>query len=147
MNNCRKCSNQCRKSVDFGPDPYVFDMKKAALQNSNFRTAIWTGTYLQVTLMSINPGEDIGVEVHSELDQFLRIEQGEGIVMMGGCKDRMNFRRKVQSGCAILIPAQTWHNLVNTGDDPIKLYSIYTPPQHPFCTVHVSKKDDEYSHH
>lgn len=147
MNNCRQCSDQCRRSGDNASDQFVFDVEKATLQNTNFRTAIWTGTYLQVTLMSIKPGEEIGLEIHPELDQFLKIEQGQGIVMMGSCKDRMNFRRRVEKNCAILIPAGTWHNLVNTGHDPIKLYSIYAPPQHPHCTVHVTKEDADKSHH
>lgn len=147
MNNCRQYSDQCRKSGDYGPEPFVFDMEKTALQNTNFRTAIWTGTNLQVTVMSIKPGEEIGIEVHPEVYQFLRIEQGQGIIMMGGCKEHMNFRRRVQNGSAILIPAGTWHNLVNTGNVPIKLYSIYAPQQHPFGTVHVTKEDAENSHH
>jgi len=128
-------------SNDYGPNPFVINIEKATVRNRFFRTALWTGGHLQLTLMSINPGEDIGLEIHRDLDQFLRIEQGRGVVMMGKSKDDLSFRRRVSDDYAIIIPAGTWHNLVNTGNVPIKLYSIYAPPQHPFGTVHVTKRD------
>jgi mannose-6-phosphate isomerase-like protein (cupin superfamily) len=126
---------------DYGPDPFVINIEKATLQNNYFRTALWTGSHLQLTLMSIKPGEDIGLEIHPDIDQFLRIEQGRGIVMMGQRRDRLDFQRNVQDNYAIIIPAGTWHNLINTGRMPLKLYSIYAPPQHPFGTIHVTKQD------
>lgn len=129
--------------TDFGPNPFVLNIEEATLRNNYFRIALWTGAHMQLTLMSIKPGEDIGVEMHPNTDQFLRIEQGQGIVMMGNTKENMNFQRRVYDGFAILIPAGTWHNLVNTGRIPLKLYSIYAPPQHPFGTVHVTKQDAE----
>ena len=131
---------------DYGPDPYVVNIHDAALQNNNFRLALWTGTYLQLTLMSINVGEDIGLEMHPDVDQFLRIEQGQGIIMMGDKKDNLNFRRRVHDDYVILIPAGKWHNLINTGRVPIKLYSIYAPPEHPRGTVHRTKRDAEKHH-
>lgn len=134
------------KSNDFGPNPFVINIEKATLQNNYFRTALWTGNYLQLTLMSIEPGQDIGLEIHNELDQFLRIEQGQGIVMMGDSKNNLDFRKRVYDDYVILIPAGKWHNLVNTGRVPIKLYSIYAPPEHPFGTVHETKKDAEEEH-
>ncbi len=94
---------------------------------------------MQLTLMSINPGEDIGLEIHPHVDQFIRLEAGQGIVKMGRTKHRLDFQTCVKKDCAFIIPAGTWHNLINTGDEPIKLYSIYAPPQHPFCTVHKTK--------
>ena len=93
--------------------------------------------------MSINVGEDIGLEIHPEIDQFIRIEEGQGVVKMGERKDRLNFQRKVYDDFAFIIPACTWHNLINTGNKPIKLYSIYAPPQHPKGTVHKTKADAE----
>ncbi|MDX8343561.1 cupin domain-containing protein [Rossellomorea sp. YZS02] len=126
---------------DFGPSPYALNIDEATVNNDTFRTALWTGEHLQVTLMSINPGEDIGLEIHPNLDQFLRLEQGEGIVRMGDRQDHLTYEKKVKQDFAIMIPAGTWHNLVNTGDTPIKLYSIYAPPQHPRGTVHVTKAD------
>ena len=128
---------------DYGPEPFVVNIEEASKQNNNFRTAIWTGRHLQVTLMSINVGEDIGLEIHPEIDQFIRIEEGQGVVKMGERKDRLNFQRKVYDDFAFIIPAGTWHNLINTGNKPIKLYSIYAPPQHPKGTVHKTKADAE----
>jgi mannose-6-phosphate isomerase-like protein (cupin superfamily) len=126
---------------DYGRTPFVLNINEAAKQNKNYRTTIWTGNHLQVTLMSIKVGEDIGLEIHPHVDQFLRIEQGQGIVQMGKHKNQLNFVRKVGDDSAIMVPAGTWHNVTNTGNIPLKLYSIYAPPQHPFGTVHVTKAD------
>ena len=127
--------------TDYGPQPFVVNIDYATKQNNNFRTVLWTGKHLQLTLMSLRPGEDIGTEIHPHTDQFLRIEQGQGIVMMGDRKDDLSFRQRVYSGYAILIPAGTWHNLINTGNRPLKLYSIYAPPQHPAGTIHRTRED------
>ena len=89
--------------------------------------------------MSLKPGEDIGLEIHPNVDQFLRIEQGQGFVQMGKSKNNLTFNRKVYDDDAIFIPAGTWHDVTNTGTTPLKLYSIYAPPNHPFGTVHVTK--------
>ncbi len=124
---------------DFGPEPFVVNINEAAKQNNTFRTALWTGKHLQLTLMSINVGEDIGLEIHPHLDQFIRIEEGQGLVQMGVRRDRLDFQQRVYDDFAFFIPAGTWHNLINTGNKPIKLYSIYAPPQHPRGTVHQTK--------
>ncbi|MGG3738543.1 cupin domain-containing protein [Aeribacillus pallidus] len=129
------------KLKDYGSEPFVVNINEATKQNNTYRTALWTGNHLQVTLMSLNVGEDIGLEIHPHVDQFLRIEQGQGIVQMGKSKDHLNFERKVYDDSAIMIPAGTWHNVTNTGNIPLKLYSIYAPPEHPRGTVHVTKAD------
>lgn len=126
---------------DYGPNPFVVNIERATLQNNTFRTALWTGKYLQLTLMSINVGDDIGLEMHPDVDQFIRVEQGQGLVMMGDCKDRLDFKQRVAEDYVILIPAGKWHNLINTGNTPLKLYSIYAPPNHPHGTVHKTKED------
>lgn len=126
---------------DYGPKPFVININKAAKQNHNFRTTLWTGEHLQLTLMCINPGEDIGLEMHSNVDQFLRIEQGQGFVQMGKKKDNLNFQCTVFEDSAIFVPAGTWHNVTNIGNVPLKLYSIYSPPNHPFGTVHRTKAE------
>lgn len=131
---------------DYGPEPFVINIDKATKQNNTFRTALWTGEHLQLTLMSINVGEDIGLENHPNLDQFIRIEQGKGLVKMGQEKDNLNYQRRVSDGYAFIIPAGTWHNLENTGGVPLKLYSIYAPPQHPKGSVHRTKADAEHNH-
>lgn len=126
---------------DYGPNPFVVQIEEATKQNNLFRTTLWTGTHLQVTLMSLRVGEDIGLEIHPGADQFLRIEQGEGIVRMGKKKNELTFERRVSDGSAIFVPAGTWHNVINIGNVPLKLYSIYAPPQHPAGTVHPTKAD------
>lgn len=126
---------------DQGKKPFVIDIEEAAERNNTFRTAIWTGQYLQVTLMSINIGEDVGLEVHPNHDQFLRIEEGEGLVQMGNSRDQLTFSRRVSEDSAIMVPAGMWHNITNTGHKPLKLYSIYAPPEHPFGTVHRTKEE------
>ncbi len=134
------------KLRDYGPEPYVVNIEDATLKNNTFRTALWTGNYLQLTLMRINAGDDIGLEIHADHDQFIRIEQGQGIVMMGDRKDNLYFRERVYDDYAIFIPAGKWHNLINTGCTPLKLYSIYAPPEHPRGTVHETKEDAERHH-
>ncbi|MCX8131998.1 MAG: cupin domain-containing protein [Clostridia bacterium] len=138
--------NQAKASTpiilkDYGPNPFVVDIEEATKQNDNFRLVLWTGNHLQLTLMSINVGEDIGLEIHPNLDQFVRIEEGQGLVKMGDTKDRLDFQAYVSDDYAFIIPAGKWHNLINTGNKPLKLYSIYAPPQHPFGTVHKTKAD------
>ncbi|WP_248278545.1 cupin domain-containing protein [Bacillus sp. DNRA2] len=136
---------------DYGPNPFVVNINEVTKENHNFRTALWTGQHLQVTLMSIGVGEDIGLEIHPNLDQFLRIEQGQGIVQMGPRKNQLNYRKTVRDDFAIMVPAGTWHNVINTGNIPLKLYSIYAPPQHPKGTVHKTKSDamaaEAHHHH
>jgi mannose-6-phosphate isomerase-like protein (cupin superfamily) len=125
--------------TDFGPYPFVIDINKATLCNINFRTVLWTGSHLQLTVMTINPGEDIGLEAHPDVDQFLRIEQGCGLCQMGRTKCDLHFAQPVFEDSAIFVPAGIWHNITNTGHTPLKLYSIYAPPNHPFGTLHPTK--------
>jgi mannose-6-phosphate isomerase-like protein (cupin superfamily) len=135
------CPNFMNKLKDYGPDPFVVNIEQATIQNKNYRTVLWTGGHLQLTLMSLKVGEDIGLEVHPYLDQFLRIEEGQGIVQMGNRKDNLYFQENVRDDFAIIIPAGKWHNLINIGNTPLKLYSIYAPPQHPHGAVHETKAD------
>lgn len=127
---------------DQGNQPFVIDIDEATERNRTFRTAIWTGNQLQVTVMSIGVGEDIGLEVHRDGDQFLRIEEGQGLVQMGDTENNLNYERRVSEDSAIMIPAGKWHNLINTGNRPLKLYTIYAPPEHPLGTIHHTKADE-----
>lgn len=120
---------------DYGPKPLIVDMESVTKQNENYRLALWTGKDLQLTLMKIDVGEDIGLEVHHDVDQFIRIEEGDGVVRMGKTKDANSIVQPVSSDYAIFVPAGTWHNLVNTGNKPIKLYTIYAPIEHPHGTI------------
>lgn len=135
---------------DYGAEPTVLDIEAYTLGNDNFRTAIWTGGNLQVTVMSIPVGCDVGLEQHHHIDQFLRIEQGKARVMMGDTEDNLDFVQEAADDYAILVPAGKWHNIVNTGDKPLKLYSIYAPAEHPHGTVHRTQQEAieaEAEHH
>jgi len=143
------CPNNPPQNIalrDYGPAPFVVNIHQAAEQNNNFRLALWTGCHLQLTLMSINVGEEIGLEMHPNVDQFLRIEEGQGLVRMGDREDCLNFQANVCAEYVIFVPAGKWHNLINTGCRPLKLYSIYAPPQHPHGTIHQTKEDAEEDH-
>ncbi|MGM8363916.1 cupin domain-containing protein [Virgibacillus sp. W0181] len=129
------------KLKDHGKEPFVINIENAAEENETFRTAIWTGKNLQVTVMSIRPSEDVGLEVHPNVDQFLRIEEGHGIVQMGNVRDNLYFERYVYEDDAIMVPAGIWHNVTNTGNEQLKLYTIYAPPEHPYGTVHKTKAE------
>lgn len=128
------------KLTDYGSRPFVVNIDQAAKQNQTYRTALWTGKYFQVTLMSIDVGDDIGLEVHPTTDQFIRIEEGQGLVQMGESKDHLDFQEMAYEDYAIMIPAGKWHNVINTGHTPLKVYVIYAPPEHPFGTVHETKE-------
>ncbi len=141
-----RCPGKHIPLKDYGPEPFVVDMEGVTLQNENFRTALWTGKHLQLTLMTIPVDGEIGLELHSDVDQFLRVEQGQGLVLMGDSEDELCFERVVYKDCAILVPAGKWHNHINAGYEPLKLYSIYAPPQHPHGTVHRTKKDSDEAH-
>lgn len=127
--------------TDYGRGPLVLNIDQAAKQNNTYRTALWTGKHLQVTLMSIHVGDDIGLEVHPTTDQFIHIEQGQGLVQMGDSKHNLDFQQMAYDGYAIMIPAGKWHNVTNMGSVPLKIYVIYAPPEHPFGTVHETKAE------
>ena len=146
MNNYynRYHSTNANLIKDYGPEPFVVNIEEITKANNTFRTALWTGEHLQLTLMSIPVGESIGLEIHPDTDQFLRLEQGEGLVQMGKDKNNLSFQKRVSNNFAFVVPAGTWHNLINIGNIPIKLYSIYAPPKHPRGTVHLTKADAEH---
>ena len=127
------------KLYDHGPQPMVINIDAATAQNENYRTALWTGDFLQVTLMTLPVGGEIGLEVHPDTDQFLRVESGTGLVQMGDTRDTLTDRQMADQHTAIVVPAGTWHNLKNTGSSELKLYSIYAPPHHPPGTVQATK--------
>lgn len=131
---------------DCGKEALVVNVEYAAEINSDFRFALWTGKYLQLTLMSIPAGESVGGEIHPDTDQLLCVESGRGTVLIGAAADAVTLRRRVGEGDAILIPAGTWHNVVNVGRSPLKLYSVYAPPHHPFGTVQPTKEDAEQAY-
>ena len=129
---------------DYGCEPFIFNIDHATKMNENFRTTLWTGQDMQLTLMSIPVCGDIGMEMHNDVDQFIRIESGRAKVYMGPCRNNMQEWALVDDNYAIIIPAGTWHNIVNIGNRPLKLYSLYAPPKHPRGTVHITKAAAEH---
>lgn len=121
---------------------YVDNIETKTVENTTFRTVLFTGAHMQLVVMSLKPLEDIGSEVHPNVDQFFRFEEGEGKVVMNG-EESM-----VSAGMVAIVPAGTTHNVVNTSaDKPLKLYTIYSPANHPEGTVHVTKEDAMAAEH
>jgi mannose-6-phosphate isomerase-like protein (cupin superfamily) len=122
---------------------WVGDIERATLDNATFRTVLFTGEHTQLTVMRLAPGEDIGREIHPHLDQFIRVEQGQARVELSRSEDAVDETHDVEDDWAIIVPAGIWHNVVNTGTSEVKLYSLYSPPEHPDGTVHPTKADAE----
>ncbi len=126
---------------------WVGNVEEATLENTNFRTVLFTGSDIQLTVMRLGPGEEIGVEMHDHLDQFLRIEQGSARVTFGPSAEQVDEEHDVTDDWAVVVPGGTWHNVINTGDGELKLYSLYAPPEHPPETVHRTKEDADAADH
>ncbi len=128
--------------TDTGPDPLVVNIVNVVIDNDYFRSTLWTGNNLQVTVMNIEAGDDIGAEIHEE-DQFIKIESGRATVFIGRSAEDFYYQRLIDKDFAVIIPAGTWHNIKNTGDVPLKLYSVYAPPHHEKGTIHTTKEESE----
>src|SRR5699024_4972555 len=109
---------------DYGKKPYVIDIEEWSRRNTSYRRTVWTGEKMQVILMTIPPQEEAGLEIHKDIDQFIFIEDGQGLCQMEPEKDQLDFERVFEKNDAVLIPANTWHNIINTGSEPLKLYTI-----------------------
>lgn len=120
---------------------WVGNIEDATVGNTNFRTVLFTGSATQLTVMRLAPGEEIGVEMHDHIDQFIRVEEGSARVTFGPSKDEVAETHELEDDWAVIIPGGTWHNVINTGVGDLKLYSLYSPPEHPDGTVHVTKAD------
>lgn len=116
---------------------YIDDIEEKTLKNDNFRQVLYTGKYMQLVVMSLKPGEDIGEEVHETVDQFFRIEEGEAKVIIDGKEDAL------KEDMVAIVPAGSLHNVINTSDVDLKLYTIYAPPNHPEGTVNKDKAEAE----
>jgi mannose-6-phosphate isomerase-like protein (cupin superfamily) len=119
---------------------YNQDIEALTLGNDDFRRVLYTGKHLQLVLMTLKPGEEIGSEVHKDRDQFFRFEGGEGVVDIDGVDN------PVSDGAGVIVPAGARHNVRNTGSEPLRLYSIYGPPEHQDHIVHATKADAEKRH-
>ena len=120
---------------DKGNAPFVFGIERSSKENDAYRRAIWTGKNIQIVLMSVLPGDEIGWESHSHGDQLIIITQGNGEIFMGESKSSPAIKKNVGEGDAIIVPEGTLHNLKNPGREPLKIMSIYSPPAHPYGTV------------
>jgi len=117
---------------------YIINIEKKSLQNDYFREVLFTGQHNQLVVMSLNPSEEIGMEVHEIVDQFIRVEQGEGKAILNGEETI------ISAGFAIVIPAGTQHNIINTSSEKkLKLYTIYSPAHHKDKTIHKTKQEAE----
>ena len=114
---------------------YIINIEEKSLQNNYFREVLFTTDKSQLVVMALKPGEEIGMEVHPEHDQFIRIESGKGKAVMNGEE------HEISDGSAIVIPAGTQHNFINTSEVAMKLYTIYTPPEHKPGTIHKTKEE------
>ena len=136
---CNSCEIKCKN--EHGGEVYCANIGNISVKNNNFRESVWTGRYLQMTLMSIPCGEDIGIENHHDTDQYIRVENGCAMAFTGKIRDELSNKCRLNTGDAIFIPAGTWHNIVNIGRRNLKLSSIYAPPHHPKCTVEKMKNE------
>lgn len=120
---------------------FTGNLEEQTLQNTDYRRVIFTGKLTQLVLMSIQPGDEIGMEVHEDHDQFLRVESGTGVAILNGEKHDLS------DGVAVVVPANVQHNVINTSTDaPLQLYTIYAPPEHPEGTVQKTKADESAGH-
>jgi len=126
---------------------WVGNVEQQTLENANFRTVLFTGGKVQLTVMSLAPGEEIGVEMHDHLDQFLRIEQGTAQVTFGRSAEVVDEEHDVADDWAVIVPGGVWHNVINTGPEDLKLYSLYAPPEHPAGAVHRTKAEADAAEH
>ena len=120
---------------------YITNIEKTTKENTDYRRVLYTARNSQLVLMSLKPGEEIGNEVH-ELDQFIRIEEGSCKAILGNGEEE----HELKEDFAIIVPAGTWHNIVNTGDRPLKLYTLYSPPEHKDGTLQPAKADEKEEH-
>jgi mannose-6-phosphate isomerase-like protein (cupin superfamily) len=114
---------------------YVDDIEAATVRNTDFRRVLYTGANLQLVLMTLQPGEEIGEETHDDRDQFFRIEEGKGVIVID------EKRHEVEDDFAVIVPAGARHNVINSGSTPLKLYTLYGPPEHRDAVVHRTKRD------
>lgn len=139
-----KAGNRCQNGIDKGgcveakktKKGFVADLEKETRKNTDFRRVLYTGRFSQLVLMKLAPGEEIGEEVHDTVDQFFRFEEGEGMVIIDGVKHR------VQDGSGVIVPSGARHNVLNASSKKdLKLYTIYSPPEHQDKVVRHTKAD------
>lgn len=129
------------KPIDCGPEPLIVNVEEKAIENDCFRKALWTGRYAQMTLMSIPPCVEVGLEIHRDTDQIITVQHGCALVRFGKCECRPEDEQMLEKGDTVFIPAGTWHNIINKGRCDMKLSSVYAPPHHPRGLVQSTKEE------
>jgi mannose-6-phosphate isomerase-like protein (cupin superfamily) len=119
---------------------FVDNIEKLTTKNRDYRRVLYTGKHIQLVLMSLKPGEEIGAETHRGIDQFFRVDKGTGKVVINGTS------RKIKDGSAVIVPAGAKHNVINTGKEDLKLYTLYAPPEHRDGIVQKTKADEKEEH-
>jgi mannose-6-phosphate isomerase-like protein (cupin superfamily) len=127
--------SKMEKKTDIGA--WIGNIEDETTGNGNFRTVLFTGSHTQLTVMSIGVGDEIGWESHGHIDQFIRVEQGRARVDLGPDEQTVSEQHEISEDWALIVPAGTWHNVVNIGDEELKVYSLYSPPEHPQATGHA----------
>ena len=130
-------------TINAGDKAALLNINEIACSNKFYRKEIWTGEHLQLTVMSIPIGGEVGLEMHNENDQLIGVEYGVAAVYMGSTKQGVRFVGNANADYVLLIPAGTWHNIINEGNAPLKIFSIYAPPHHPKGTIHKTKFDSD----
>lgn len=141
------CNNNCSQNKNNrGNNCYdniiTLDIHDRAMRNQNYLDTVWTGCFMQMTVMCIPPCSDVGLSVMEDTDHIIRIEQGQCSVRMGCCPNELCFKQKLCAGDCVCVPAGTWHNIINIGNGPLKLSTIYAPPKHPREEVQARKNGD-----
>ncbi|HSJ11905.1 MAG TPA: cupin domain-containing protein [Gillisia sp.] len=137
----KELSSDSGEQDQISAEPWVLNIEEATLNNPHYRIEQWTGKYLQMVLMSIEPGSEIDIELHEGHDQFIRIEQGQARVLMGKTENDLSFDETVLDDWAVFIPAGYYHNIKNTGDTDLKIYTIYSPAEHAKGTLHETYEE------
>lgn len=132
---------KCGEQSDYGMNPYVTNIEQRTIQNRNFRMAVWTGCYLQMTVMSIPVCDETGTEIHRDMDQYIRVEQGNAVVKVGRCRKCLDLQESMCRGDAVFVPSGNWHNIINIGKIPLKISVIYAPPHYRRGTTDREKAD------
>lgn len=139
--NQKELTAESGQKTEHSAEPWVMNIEEATLNNPHYRIEQWTGKYLQMVLMSIEPGSEIDIELHEGHDQFIRIEQGRARVLMGKNENDLSFDETVLDDWAVFIPAGYYHNIKNTGDTDLKIYTIYSPTEHAKGTLHETYEE------
>lgn len=134
-------------SIDQGARPFVTNLNQDAINNTYFRATRWTCKNMQLTLMSVPIDSDIGLDVHLNSDQLFYIERGSALVLMGRCQECLDYQSQIYNDYTVLVPAGIWHNIINTGHDELKMFSIYAPSLHPHGSIYESKEEEEVYEH